>query len=134
VALPSKVSLALVAAGSLALVPWISAAQNITVDGRFSPAQTLVGPNYAITANLGKQVGSNLFHSFGQFDPATGESATFSGPAAGRCGLPQDPEATLPALYIAGRDLNPNPQPGTDTVKLSGTAIHATARLTMRCG
>ena len=53
---------------------------------------------------------------------------------AGRGGLPQDPEATLPALYIAGRDLNPNPQPGTDIVELSGTAIHATARLTMRCG
>jgi large exoprotein involved in heme utilization and adhesion len=52
---------------------------------------------------------------------------------AGRGGLPQDPEATLPALYIAGRDLDPNPHPGTDTVELSGTAIHATARLTMRC-
>jgi len=52
---------------------------------------------------------------------------------AGRGGLPQDPEATLPALYIAGRDLNPKPQPGADTVELSGTAIHATARLTMRC-
>lgn len=53
---------------------------------------------------------------------------------AGRGGLPQDPEATLPALYIAGRDLDSNPHPGTDTVELSGTAIHATARLTMRCG
>jgi large exoprotein involved in heme utilization and adhesion len=52
---------------------------------------------------------------------------------AGRGGLPQDPEATLPALYIAGRDLNRNPQPGNDTVELSGPAIHATARLTMRC-
>ena len=29
---------------------------------------------------------------------------------AGRGGLPPDPEATLPALYIAGRDLNSNPQ------------------------
>src|SRR5262252_6204446 len=29
---------------------------------------------------------------------------------AGRGGLPQDPEATLPALYIAGRDLKLNPQ------------------------
>ena len=28
---------------------------------------------------------------------------------AGRGGQPQDPEATLPALYIAGRDLNPTP-------------------------
>src|SRR6266480_6530153 len=27
--------------------------------------------------------------------------------AAGRGGLPQDPEATLPALYIAGRDGQP---------------------------
>jgi large exoprotein involved in heme utilization and adhesion len=52
---------------------------------------------------------------------------------AGRGGLPQDPEATLPALYIAGRDLNPNPQSGTDNVEFSGTPIHATARLTMRC-
>jgi len=64
-----------------ATVPRLSAAQNITVDGRFSPAQTLVGPNYAITANLGKQVGGNLFHSFGQFGLSTGESAAFSGPA-----------------------------------------------------
>jgi filamentous hemagglutinin family protein len=55
-------------------------AQNITIDGRFSPAQALVGPNYSITAGLGKQVGSNLFHSFGQFGLATGESAAFSGP------------------------------------------------------
>jgi filamentous hemagglutinin family protein len=42
----------------------------------------LVGPNYSITANLGKQVGSNLFHSFGQFGLSTGESAAFSGPAS----------------------------------------------------
>jgi hypothetical protein len=53
---------------------------------------------------------------------------------AGRGGLSQDPESTLPALYIAGRDLNSNPQPGTDIVELSATPIHATARLTMRCG
>src|SRR6516164_7748702 len=62
-------------------VPHRSAAQRITIDGRLSPAQTLIGPNYAITANLGKQVGGNLFHSFGQFGLSTGESATFSGPA-----------------------------------------------------
>ena len=81
-ALPPKFSLALVAVCSLAgAEPRMAAAQNITVDGRFSPAQTLVGPNYSITANLGKQVGSNLFHSFGQFGLATGESAAFSGPA-----------------------------------------------------
>jgi filamentous hemagglutinin family protein len=64
------------------VVPRAASAQRITIDGRFSPAQTLVGPNYAISANLGRQVGSNLFHSFGQFGLSGGESATFSGPAA----------------------------------------------------
>jgi filamentous hemagglutinin family protein len=41
----------------------------------------LVGPNYSIGANLGKQVGSNLFHSFGQFSLANTpvpERATFT--------------------------------------------------------
>src|SRR3954447_22928359 len=54
--------------------------QGITVDGRLSPAQTLPGPNYAIGADLGRQVGGNLFHSFGRFGLSAGESATFSGP------------------------------------------------------
>ncbi|HEV8678114.1 MAG TPA: filamentous hemagglutinin N-terminal domain-containing protein, partial [Stellaceae bacterium] len=63
--------------------PGVARAQNITVDGRLSPAQTLVGPNYAIGANLGKQVGGNLFHSFGKFGLShtpVAETATFSGP------------------------------------------------------
>jgi hypothetical protein len=52
---------------------------------------------------------------------------------AGRGGLPQDPETTLPALYIAGRDLDP--QPSTGTVEANaGTPLRTTARLTMRCG
>src|SRR5437763_1265266 len=80
--MPAKFSSALVAAWlATTLMPQPAAAQRITVDGRLSPAQTLVGPNYSIGANLGKQVGGNLFHSFGQFGLATGESATFSGPA-----------------------------------------------------
>ncbi len=52
---------------------------------------------------------------------------------AGRGGLPQDPEATLPALYIAGREVNPNPRTGTDTTEAS-SALQTTVRLTMRCG
>jgi filamentous hemagglutinin family protein len=59
----------------------VGSAQHITIDGRLSPAQTLVGPNYTIGANLGKQVGSNLFHSFGQFNLSNtpvAESATFT--------------------------------------------------------
>src|SRR5579863_9084051 len=58
-----------------------AAAQHITIDGSLSPAQTLAGPTYTIGANLGKQVGGNLFHSFGVFGLTTGESATFTGPA-----------------------------------------------------
>src|SRR6516162_3987101 len=84
VALPGKISFALAAACSLlAAVPRGAAAQNISIDGSFSRAMTLsaVGGNYPIGANLGKQVGSNLFHSFGKFGLSTGESATFSGPA-----------------------------------------------------
>jgi filamentous hemagglutinin family protein len=84
VALPPKVSLALVAACSLSAgVPRVAAAQNISIDGRFSPAQTLnaVGGNYPIGANLGKQVGSNLFHSFEKFGLVKGETAAFTGPA-----------------------------------------------------
>jgi len=57
-----------------------ASAQGITVDGRLSPAQTLAGPNYAIGAGLGRQMGGNLFHSFGAFGLKQGESATFSGP------------------------------------------------------
>jgi large exoprotein involved in heme utilization and adhesion len=53
---------------------------------------------------------------------------------AGRGGLPHDPEATLPALYIAGRDLNLNPQTPADTTEASDAPLHTTARLTMRCG
>ena len=63
-----------------AVLPQIASAQHITVDGRLSPAQTLVGPNYWIGANLGRQVGGNLFHSFGQLGLATDESAIFTGP------------------------------------------------------
>jgi hypothetical protein len=52
---------------------------------------------------------------------------------AGRGGLPQDPEATLPALYIAGRNLDLNPQTPADTAELSGAPLHIIAHLTMRC-
>jgi large exoprotein involved in heme utilization and adhesion len=51
---------------------------------------------------------------------------------AGRGGLPQDSEATLPALYIAGRDVNPNP-PTVEELTAAGGALQTTVRLTMRC-
>ncbi|BBD58251.1 filamentous hemagglutinin outer membrane protein [Nostoc sp. HK-01] len=52
-------------------------AQNITIDGTLSPAQTLNGPTYTIPQSVGQTVNSNLFHSFGQFSLIEGESAIF---------------------------------------------------------
>ena len=63
------------------LVPSVGSAQNITTDGSLGAKVTLAGPSYPITADLGKQVGGNVFHSFGVFGLNKGESATFSGPA-----------------------------------------------------
>jgi hypothetical protein len=68
-----------------AAVPGAGSAQHITIDGRFSPAQTVAGPNYTIGANLGNQVGSNLFYSSGQFNLSEApvpESATLHQPGA----------------------------------------------------
>jgi filamentous hemagglutinin family protein len=59
----------------------VSRAQ-ITLDGSLGPRGPLSGPNYRIGAELGQMRGSNLFHSFGQFNVPTGGSATFSGPPA----------------------------------------------------
>ena len=70
------------AAGAIAaFASGTASAQHISIDGRFSPAQTLLGPTYTIGANLGKQVGGNLFQSFGIFGLTTGEKATFTGPS-----------------------------------------------------
>jgi len=52
----------------------------ISLDGTLPNGRTdtLVGPDYAITEDLGYRNGINLFHSFQQFDVAAGQSATFS--------------------------------------------------------
>src|SRR6516165_4788493 len=82
VAVLAKFPPAVLAIGLLTLdQPRPVLAQHITIDKSFGTAQTLVGPNYTIGANLGKQVGSNLFHSFGQFSLShtpVPESATFT--------------------------------------------------------
>ncbi|MDP2827812.1 MAG: filamentous hemagglutinin N-terminal domain-containing protein [Sulfuricellaceae bacterium] len=54
----------------------------VTLDGSLGAPGALTGPNYNITAELGKTVGSNLFHSFGVFNIGNGESANFSGPGS----------------------------------------------------
>ncbi|MFK5970599.1 MAG: filamentous hemagglutinin N-terminal domain-containing protein [Candidatus Marithrix sp.] len=53
----------------------------IILDGTLGPQIELIGPNFAIEANLGQQHGGNLFHSFNQFDINKGEIATFYGPS-----------------------------------------------------
>src|SRR4051812_17963975 len=47
-----------------ALVTRAGIAQHITLDGRFSPAQTLIGPNYAITAMRSPRSTIAGLHSF----------------------------------------------------------------------
>lgn len=52
----------------------------VALDGSLGPVGALAGPNFAIGADLGRQVGGNLFHSFSAFSLTAAESATFSGP------------------------------------------------------
>ena len=53
----------------------------IILDGKFGSSGALTGPNYNITAGLGRTRGNNLFHSFSQFNLQSGDTAAFSGPA-----------------------------------------------------
>jgi len=52
----------------------------ITTDSSLGRTLDLPGPDYQIGADLGQQYGSNLFHSFQNFNLQSFESATFSGP------------------------------------------------------
>jgi filamentous hemagglutinin family protein len=56
----------------------------IKLDGTLGPsAAALAGPMYAITQNLGKLSGGNLYFSFQYFNVATGETALFTTTSAG---------------------------------------------------
>jgi len=52
----------------------------VVFDGSLGRHESLTGPNFAISANLGRQVGNNLFHSFQKFNLNQSETATFTGP------------------------------------------------------
>jgi len=52
----------------------------ITTDGTLGPAGSFIAPHCRIEAELGKQVGGNLFHSFREFNISKDGSATFTGP------------------------------------------------------
>jgi len=63
------------------LTPNFVAHAEVVLDGTLGASGALQGPNFAIDANFGKQVGTNLFHSFESFNLNRTESATFIGPA-----------------------------------------------------
>lgn len=60
---------------SLANVP-----AEVILDGSWGRSDVLQGPHFDIGADLGQQVGNNLFHSFQTFNLQQGDIATFSGP------------------------------------------------------
>jgi filamentous hemagglutinin family protein len=57
-----------------------SSQAQITLDGSLGPPGPVHGPHSRIGADVGQIRGSNLFHSFGEFNVPTGGSATFTGP------------------------------------------------------
>jgi filamentous hemagglutinin family protein len=59
-----------------------SASAQIRTDGSFGPARNLIGPSFAIGADLGRQLDHNLFHSFSTFNVGQGETAKFTGPSS----------------------------------------------------
>jgi filamentous hemagglutinin family protein len=62
------------------LVSSLGANAEVTLDGTLGRGGALPGPDYLIRADLGRQHGGNLFHSFKDFNLSRLESATFSGP------------------------------------------------------
>ena len=63
------------------LIPNFAAHAEVVLDGTLGASAALQGPNFAIEASFGQQVGPNLFHSFESFNLNRTESATFIGPA-----------------------------------------------------
>ena len=58
----------------------IDAKCQVVLDNSFGVTEKLSGPNFEISETMGKTIGSNLFHSFTEFNLKIGQSATFSGP------------------------------------------------------
>jgi hypothetical protein len=51
----------------------------ITLDGSLGPRGALTGPHYTIADHMGQIRGSNLFHSFGQFNLSGGKAPPLRG-------------------------------------------------------
>src|SRR5688572_14311349 len=69
---------------SLALISVVGVVSaQVVRDGSLgSGPETFTGAAIEITPLHGRQVGSNLFHSFSRFDLASGQTATFTGPSS----------------------------------------------------
>ena len=67
------------------LLAWTSGSvvhADVVLDGSLGSVGPLAGPDFMIDAVAGRTVGTNLFHSFGEFNLSSSQSATFTGPAA----------------------------------------------------
>lgn len=51
----------------------------VAFDGTIGAPGSIAGPDYLIEQNRGQRVGTNLFHSFSEFNIDSGQSATFTG-------------------------------------------------------
>lgn len=71
----------LFAVGLIGFLFTVSGRAAVTLDGTFGTPGPLAGPDYVIPDSVGHTRGNNLFHSFGQFNLTSSESATFTGPA-----------------------------------------------------
>ena len=74
----------MVIGGALLFSNGACGAPGVVLDGSMGTAGPLTGPNYLITAGMGRQIGPNLFQSFSSFNLTSAESATFT--AAGSTG------------------------------------------------
>jgi filamentous hemagglutinin family protein len=64
----------------LYLLTITTAYAQIVFDGTLGPVESLTGPDVVIEAEMGQQMGPNLFHSFKDFNINADKTATFQGP------------------------------------------------------
>jgi len=76
----TKVSISSIILAACVQAAATMALAQIVTDGTAGPALSIGGPDHVIADTLGRRAGNNLFHSFSQFDVATGARATFTGP------------------------------------------------------
>src|SRR6266542_6976353 len=70
----------------LRIIAWLAVCAHplicgVVLDGSFGTRGALPGPNFTITAPMGKLVNTNLFQSFSQFNLNSSQTATFTVPS-----------------------------------------------------